>query len=451
MLRPESLYIIELLMPLMPPSLRLIHSVFKQYGLPLACVLLVGMALWWEISHTLYTPVSPRNNLITLTLSIWGNAEEVATTQQLIKTFEQQHPTIRVKLLHTPDQYMSKLQLLMATNQSPDVLLMNNLTLPLFTHANQLLSLESTLTPTEKQAFMPQSLETFTINNHLFALPRDVSVLVLYLNTDWLKQAGLKPPTPNWRWQQEAIPLLQAAVKHPPLASKAAPHWGISFYTKPALFWLPFIFSWGGTLPQTPQQAASNFLPNASAVQGLTFYQQLRTQYHLAPLATEVGNTSMTELFLQQKLVAIISGRWILPVLQQQAPFQWQIFPLPAGPAGSVVGVDGSGYCVSATSVHPKQAVALAKFLTSKQAQTLFAHSGLITPARTDVPLNANQATFLKAIQTGKPTPPPVQWEAWQTLMQETLTPAFDGETTVSSVLNTQAFQSKQQEEGLTP
>jgi multiple sugar transport system substrate-binding protein len=290
------------------------------------------MALWWEIYLAIQPTISNTPlKQVTISLSIWGNAEEVATTKQLLQQFETQHPNIQVTLLYTPDQYMSKLQLLMATNQSPDVILMNNLSMPLFVHTNQLLPLEHELSATARKAFQPQSIATFTLNNHLFAFPRDVSVLVLYLNTDWLKHAGLKPPSPNWQWQQDAIPLLQAAIKQPPVASKTAPHWGISFYAKPALFWLPFIFSWGGTLPQTANQTMHTFLPNAPAVQGLTFYQQLRTRYHVAPLATEVGNTSMTELFLQQKLVALISGRWVLPVLQQQAPFRWQILPLPQG------------------------------------------------------------------------------------------------------------------------
>jgi hypothetical protein len=95
--------------------------------------------------------------------------------------------------------------------------------------------------------------------------------------------------------------------------------------------------------------------------------------------------------------------------------------------------------------------VALAQFLTSKQAQSVFAKSGLLTPARIAVPLQADQAVFLQAIVTGKPTHPPVQWEAWQDLMVETLLPAFDGQQTVETATNTPAFRNRQAREVFSP
>jgi multiple sugar transport system substrate-binding protein len=416
----------------------------------------VLLALAWEGWLTVKSPfltwIAPKSSpTIMLRLSTWGSAEELAQTITLIEHFQRQHPTITVQLVHSPEQYMSKLQLLMATNQSPDVMMMNNLNLPLFAHAKQLKSMQTVLSPPERTLFRPQSLETFTLNGQLMALPRDVSVLVMYLNTDWLKQAKIPLPPTNWRWQEEAIPLFQRAVAHPPNASKQSPHWGVSFYSKPALFWLPFLLSWGGKLPTTAEQAQSAFLPNAPETQGLWFYRALRTTYHIAPLASEVGNTSMSELFLQQKIVGLISGRWVLPALTQQAPFAWKMVPLPAGKLGSVVGVDATGYCVSAKTPHPKEAIALARFLTSQSAQTVFSSSGLVTPARTDVPLTANQSVFLKAIATGKATHPPVAWDAWQDLMLETLTPAFEGQQTVEAVLNTPAFRNRQTQEVFSP
>jgi multiple sugar transport system substrate-binding protein len=422
------------------------HNRLVQVGL----LVLFALAMGWEM--VIHTENNTAPNKLSLALSTWGSAEEVAQTTSLIRQFEAQHPTVSVKLIHAPEQYMSKLQLLMATNQSPDVMLMNNLSLPLFAHAKQLKSLKDALPPSESGFFRPQSLETFTVNGQLMALPRDVSVLVMYLNTDWLEHAKLDLPTPSWRWQEEAIPLFQRAVAHPPpnsknKGSKNSPHWGVSFYAKPALFWLPFVFSWGGKLPTTAQEAQSAFLPSAPETKGLQFYQALRTTLKIAPLSTQVGNTSMTELFLQQKIVGLISGRWVLPALTKQAPFHWKIVPLPAGSKGSIVGVDASGYCVSASTQHPEESIALARFLTSQPAQVLFSKSGLVTPARMDVPLEANQSAFLQAIATGKATHPPVQWEAWQELMLETLTPAFEGQQTVEAVLQSASFRKRQTQE----
>lgn len=75
--------------------------------------------------------------------------------------------------------------------------------------------------------------------------------------------------------------------------------------------------------------------------------------------------------------------------------------------------MDGSGWAISKSSKHKKEAIELVKYLSSKQSSQEFTKSGLIVPARVDVaeskvfldgnkPKNAQ--VFLTEIETSKPT-----------------------------------------------
>ena len=76
--------------------------------------------------------------------------------------------------------------------------------------------------------------------------------------------------------------------------------------------------------------------------------------------------------------------------------------------------MDSSGWAISKSSKHKKEAARLIQFLASKECSSKFTQGGLIVPARIDVatsevfldgkkPRNAN--VFLKIIETSKPTP----------------------------------------------
>ena len=54
--------------------------------------------------------------------------------------------------------------------------------------------------------------------------------------------------------------------------------------------------------------------------------------------------------------------------------------------------VDASGWAISKSSKHKKEAIKLVQYLSSKESSDKFTQSGLIVPARIDV---ANSKTFL--------------------------------------------------------
>lgn len=387
---------------------------------------------------------SANSGKTTVQLSTWGSAQEVAVLKDLLKEFEVAHPAIHVDLMHIPENYYQKLHILIAGDMTPDVIFTNSISFPIYAAHGVFMDLRPLLKNSQalkESDFYEPSLKAFTWQGTLSALPRDVSNLVIFYNADMFKQAGLAPPKADWTWQEF---LDSARDLTRDTNNDGDPDiFGFSFYAKPPLFWLPFVWSAGGDLfsPDLKQTV----LDQPAAVQGLQWYADLRNKWHVAPKKVESGGATMSDLFMKEKLAMMVSGRWSVPVLREQAKFHWDVVPFPKGPAGSRVGIDASGYAISAKSAHPKEAFELVQFLLSKHAIEKVTESGLIVPARKDVAESsqflapgqapAHGRAFLDVIPNGVPTRTPPRWNELSEEVQLALEPVWDGQQDAASAV----------------
>lgn len=384
-----------------------------------------------------------------LQLSTWGSAQEITVLKGLLVEFERQNPDIKIDLLHIPDNYYQKLHILIAGDMAPDVVFTNSLSFPIYASSSVFLDLKPMLAQSQTLKatdFYTQSLQAFQWKTGqqdlLGALPRDVSNVVVFYNRDLFQKTGVAEPQASWNWEsflETAKALTQDADRdgHPEV-------FGMSFYAKPPLFWLPFVWSAGGDWLSPDMKRIA--LDSPEALAGLRFYSGLRNQWHVAPLKVESGGATMSQLFLQQKLAMMVSGRWSVPVLREQAKFHWDVAPLPIGPSGkSRVGIDASGYAIAAKSKHPKESFALIEFLLSKKAIETVTKSGLIVPARQDVAesslfLEPQQApvhgrVFLDVISDGVPTRTPPRWNEISEELQLALEPVWEGQVDAKNAI----------------
>lgn len=384
---------------------------------------------------------APQDGKTHLQLSTWGSAQEMAVLNALIERFEAENPDIAVDVLHIPDNYYQKLHILIASGQAPDVIFTNSISFPVYAAHGVFRDLSGDLTASESlkaDDFYASALQAFHWKTPqgeiLGAIPRDVSNLVMFYNRDLFRQVDLPDPKKNWLWED----FLQTAQKltvddnHDGRPER----FGVSFYAKPPLFWLPWIWSAGGNLLNADLTEIQ--IQQPEAVKGLQFYADLRNRYHVAPREVESAGTTASQLFLQQKTAMMVSGRWSVPVLREQATFDWDVVPLPVGPSGkSRVGIDASGYAVSADSPHPAESFRLIEFLVSCVAIEQVTASGLIVPARVDVAnadvfLNtaqkpANSRAFVEVIDDGVPTRTPSRWNELSEILMLALQPVWDG------------------------
>lgn len=343
----------------------------------------------------------------------WGSKSEVDILKPLLVEFEMENPDLKVEFMHIPQNYFQKIHLLFASNTAPDVIFINNLYLPLYGNAGVLENLDDY--GINQNDFYQKSLEALSWKGKLYAVPRDVSNLVIYYNKELFKSANISYPKENWT-MEEFLNTAKKLTKRPNI-------FGISF-EEDSLFYLPYLMSGGGGI--LSDDLSREIIQDSSSQSGLKFYANLRKKYHVAPTKSESASATMAQMFLQGKLAMHLSGRWLVPKYREEAVFEWDIVPFPKGASGSIVPLDASGWAISKNSKHKPEAFRLIKFLSSKTSIEKLAESGLIVPARKDCakviqndknPKNSH--VFIDVIHTSKPTPVSVDYNVLNDKLKE--------------------------------
>lgn len=336
----------------------------------------------------------------------WGSESEVKIIKNLLSDFEKKNPQIKIDFMHIPQNYFQKLHLLFASDTAPDVIFINNQYLPLYANANVLEDMSGYDDIFHYNNFFDKAIESMKWNNKIYAVPRDISNLVIFYNKDLFKKYNVPYPKDDWTLKD----FLQMAQKF------KNPVWGISFEEEP-LFYLPYLLIFNGwTKDDTENYFSEDVLNKADNKNGLIFYSDLRNKYHVAPTKAQIASATMGQLFLQGKIAMHLSGRWLVPKYREDAKFDWDVveFPKANTKIQNRVFADASGWAVSKNSKHKKEALKLIEFLSSEESSEQFAKSGLIVPAKiktanSSVFLDGNKPknakAFLYAAQKSVPTP----------------------------------------------
>lgn len=379
----------------------------------------------------------------TIQFSTWGSPEEMDILRPLVQEFEASHPELKVEILHIPDKYYQKLHALLAANLSPDVMFVNNIQFPMYASNQAFLNLEPYLassTALKAEQFYPKTLDGFRWQNQLQGIPRDASNMVVYYNQDLFDQAGLAYPSANWTMAEMIAKAKTLTVDNN--QDGTPERFGVSFQDY-LLFWLPYVWSMGGDVFNSDRSQFTLNQPEALA--GLQQHADLRFKEHVAPRSAEAGTLTMSEMFLQGKVAMIVNGRWAVPLYRQNIKFRWDIARFPAGPAGSIVDADASGWVISKTARSPDKAWQLVEFLASRKASEAFTKPGLIIPARKDVAQSqvflspgeapAHAQVFLDALENGRPMPAVPYWNTVMDQVTQALEPVWEGRQTAAEAL----------------
>lgn len=368
---------------------------------------------------------TPKDHRTVIQYSSWGSKSEIDILKPLLAEYEKENPDIKIDFMHIPQNYFQKLHLLFASNTAPDVIFINNLNMPVYANAGLLEDLTDSGLIDEN--FYIKPVKSLTYNGKIYAVPRDVSNLVIYYNKNLFDEKNLSYPDENTTFDD----FLNITQK---LTDKSKGVFGISFEEEP-LFILPYLMSEGGGI--LSDDGKFDIIDSNESQKGINFYADLRNKYHAAPTKSESASATMAQMFLQGKLAMHLSGRWLVPKYRQTAEFDWDIAPFPKGTQGSIVPLDASGWAISSSSKHKTEAIKLIKFLSSKESIEKLSESGLIVPARKDA---ANSKYFLdgkkphsakiftEIIETSKPTPVSVNYIETLDKLRERLEYKFNAE-----------------------
>ena len=313
-----------------------------------------------------------------ITFSSWGSVTEVGIIKNIISDFEKENPEISVNFMHIPQNYFQKIHLLFASNTPPDVIFINNLYLPVYEA-----KLEDLSDIADKKKFYPQAVTGMSYKGRLLGIPRDISNQIFFVNTDLTSL-----PSSDWK--------IEDLVKYGQKAS-AKGVFGIS-YEKDIYWALPYIRYFGGDI----LDKNGNLIINSEkSRQGTEFYKNLKNKYKIAPSESQVGSSTLAQMFLDKKIAFYLSGRWLYPKISEKAEFNWAVINFPNGE--NLLPCDVSGWAISKASKHKDASLKFVQYISSDKASEYFVKTGLIVPANIEASkiLNNkehNEKAFLEII-----------------------------------------------------
>jgi len=397
----------------------------------LAITLVVGWAVIDVGARTIAEWQAREDRPVTLTLLHWGGAEEVRVVKELIDRFEAGHPDIGVRRVHAND-YDTKLKTMFAAGTPPDLFYLQYEKMPTFVGgaAGPSRSLAKNLDPfveRERSAgnaqwledFYPQLLDAFrwdprqerTGRGQLYGLPKDFTTMVMYVNVDLFRRAGVTVPYDGWTWQQFRDAVNRIGQLEPNASGQRI--YGGVIKTYPHVL-RNIVWSFGGRFFGSGEQMFRDVrLDEPQSQAALRFLRRMRLEnpavYNPTGISKDANN-----LFLSGRIGVIGPlGRWMTPRYREIRAFEWDVVPVPhrAGepPVSAIATV---AWAMSDRTAHPDAAWELLKFLAGKPGQRLRARLGLAVPAMQNVAeaalrdasdtAPAHAGVFLDALEAGR-------------------------------------------------
>src|SRR3972149_6227795 len=130
--------------------------------------------------------------------SMGGGTKEISFVKSLIEEFEARNPAIKVKLnvlpAPTDQQHHYYLTTLGAKTREIDVMRIDTIWIAEFASAGWLESLEGYINPEDRASFIPVMEKTDVFRGHLYAIPWDANIGLLYYRKDLLEKYNLDAP-----------------------------------------------------------------------------------------------------------------------------------------------------------------------------------------------------------------------------------------------------------------
>jgi multiple sugar transport system substrate-binding protein len=294
-----------------PVKKKYAKSIFLVVIILMALILLAGLA------YRLLGHRGSRTGQITW----WGLWENQSVVQPLISEYESSHPGVKITYVAQSQQdYRERLTNALAKGDGPDIFSFHNSWVPMF--RNDLDSLPATvMNPADfAKTFYPVASSDLTLGNSIVGIPLEYDALTLFVNTDILNAAGLKPPTD---WNQLTSPAYLALTKKDDQ--------GVITQSEIALGRTENVDHWPEILAlMMIQNGVDLSNPTGPAAEGaLTFFTNFSTVYD----EWDATLPSSTQAFASGKLAMYFGPSWRAFEIEQQNPnLKFETVPVPQLP-----------------------------------------------------------------------------------------------------------------------
>lgn len=385
------------------------------------------------------TAICPAMAEETVTINFWHHysaqsAENETLMNVLIPAFEAENPGIKVNAVsHEWAELHDKVLVSANSNALPEVARCDIAWLPEFQKMGILVALDEEMADFADVSgqLLDSAMSTAVIGGHYYALALNTNSKIVFYNTAMLEAADVKVPTTMDEWV-EAIKKLSGEN------ANGQQVWG---WNEPALAgWniCPFIWSFGGSLTNEDQTAATGYINSPATVKAIETFAELVKAGGITGF--NAGDIPMTDGFGTGRYAMMLEGPWKSAELAGAYPdVAYGTAPIPAGEGGSISVLGGEDIAMF-NSANKEAAWKFMQFMTSEYAETEMAKCGQIpvnkAALESETVKAADYAPFIEAIQTAKARPTVAAWSEMDNDLQVAMNAVVTGEKTAQEAMD---------------
>ncbi|MDB9454940.1 ABC transporter substrate-binding protein [Dolichospermum circinale] len=293
--------------------------------------------------------------------------------QGLIRTFESQNPSIKVKWVDVPWSAMeNKVLTAVSAKTPPDVVNLNPDFASQLAGKNAWLNLDNKVSSQVRSSYLPNIWQASTLNNKSFGIPWYLTTRLTIYNTSLLKQAGItKPPVTYAELAQMAQQIKDKTGKYAFFAT---------FVPQDSGEVLESMVQMGVTLVNTDGKAGFNTPQGKAAFQ---YWVDLYKKGLLPKASLTQGHRHAIDLYQSGETAFLASGPEFLKTIANNAPkiaLASAIAPQITGDTGKK-NVAVMNMVIPRDSKYPDEAVKFALFITNDENQLAFAKAANVLPS----------------------------------------------------------------------
>ena len=325
---------------------------------------------------------APSRSLRTRSRSTSGRAftgGDRPTYEALIAQFNQEHPSIEVKMDIQPwDTLAQKLPAAFATGTGPDIATpdYNVATIRQYAKAGTILPLDDAYGAGDgkvETAAMPAAvIDGFTVDGKLYAVPANFATLLLYYNKDLFAQAGVaNPPATMDEFRDAAVKLTKRTVpasRPSTVGARRSPdHLHVAHLDL-------------GRRGRHSRRQGCSALASPETIAAVKSWADLIVNQGISPVG-ETGQGA-DNLFAAGKAAMEMNGPWAAGQYKT-AGVNFDVAPIPVGSAGPVTLASTVPMVVSKSTEHKAEVYEFLSWWTGQEAQKALALGSGFPPVRT--------------------------------------------------------------------
>lgn len=348
-------------------------------------------------------PSTPPKEKTKVQVMSWWDFTASEPLQQLKAKFEEMNPDMELEFLQIGTGYADKvLTMIAGGGDLPDVMMLAMDKVPVFADKGAILSLEKYVTKEYTDGLYPVVSDALTFGGKPYAVARDITSKVMFLNKKMFDDANVPYPDANWTMEDFRNTAKQLTKKDST--------WGF-YFPKHADGFAHFLYAMGGGLVT---QDGQSLLGKQESIDALQFLQDMAVKDGSVPSETQAqqfGNSDQT-VFVAGK-AAMIAGGLSYTVAFQKDNVEYLVRPLPKLDKPTSTSFVNA-WVIPKGAKDPDLSWRVLSFFSSKEAQQIVLDTAMGLPASKSVDTAAflqqhpDNKYFIESLDYSVPFPTPV-------------------------------------------